>query len=76
MEYKEIQYRVLQTNPAGWEWIVRLDADKTKTGLTYSRASAIFHARCAIDKAAIDKALDKLPASDAHKLRRSKVDHG
>ena len=52
MEHKGIQYQVLQTaNPTGWKWIVHLDADKTKTGLSYSRESAIFIATCAIDKA-------------------------
>jgi hypothetical protein len=35
----------------GWEWVVYLDADKTETGLSYSRESAIFNAKCAIDKA-------------------------
>src|SRR5258708_12084703 len=52
MEYKGIQYRVRQmANPPGWEWVVHLDADKTKTGLSYSRESAIFNAKCAIERA-------------------------
>jgi hypothetical protein len=58
MEYKGIQYQVLRTaNPSGWRWVVHLDADKTKTGLTYSRESAILNA-----KNAIDKALDTSPS--------------
>jgi hypothetical protein len=52
MEYKGIQYRVLQiADPPAWEWILHLDADKTKRGLTYSRESAIFNAKSAIEKA-------------------------
>ncbi len=52
MEYKGNQYRVRQmANPPGWEWVVHLDADKTKTGLSYSRESAIFNAKCAIERA-------------------------
>jgi hypothetical protein len=41
----------IEANPPGWEGFVHLDADKPKTGLTYSRESAIFNAKNAIDEA-------------------------
>jgi hypothetical protein len=59
MEYKGIQYEVIQTtNPTGWKWIVQLDGGRTKTGLSISREYAIFDATNAIEKAlsASDKA--------------------
>ncbi len=65
MEYKGIQYRVRQmANPPGWEWVVHLDADKTKTGLSYSRESAIFNAKCAIERA-LDLSRSRPPAGRA-----------
>jgi hypothetical protein len=52
MEHNGIRYRVLwTTNPTSWEWIVYLDQDKTRWGLSYSRESTIFNAKCGIDKA-------------------------
>ena len=59
MEYKGIQYEVIQTaNPTGWKWTVQLDGGRTKTGLSISREYAIFAATNAIEKAlsASDKA--------------------
>jgi hypothetical protein len=52
VEHKGIQYQVVQTaNPTGFKWTVHLDENRTKTGLSYSRASAISNAVRAIDKA-------------------------
>jgi hypothetical protein len=46
MEYKGIEYQVLQTpNPPGWKWIVFLDANRTRTGYSRTRAHAILDAR-------------------------------
>jgi hypothetical protein len=52
MQYRDIQYQVVQTaNPTGWKWTVQLDDQGTKTGNAYSRAAAIALAQRAIDKA-------------------------
>ena len=52
MDHKGIRYQVVQTaNPSGFKWIVHLDEIRTKTGVSYSRGNAIFHAVRAIDKA-------------------------
>jgi hypothetical protein len=52
LEYKRIQYQVLQTaNPTGFRWTVYLDENRTKIGTSYSRSKAIFKAARAIDKA-------------------------
>jgi hypothetical protein len=52
MDHKGIRYQVVQTaNPAGFKWIVHPDENRTKTGVSYSRGNAIFHAVRAIDKA-------------------------
>ncbi len=52
MEYKDIQYQVVQTaNPTGWKWTVQLDENRIKTGTSHSRENAIFCAHRAIDKA-------------------------
>jgi len=52
VEPKGIQYQVVQTaNPTGFKWTVHLDGNRTKTGLSYSRASAISNALRAIEKA-------------------------
>jgi hypothetical protein len=51
MEYKGIRYDVLQTaNPTGWKWTVWLDERRTKTGVCFSRATAIIFAEHAIEK--------------------------
>ncbi len=52
-----------RSNPV-WEWVVHLDADKTKTGLSYSRESAIFNAKCAIERA-LDVSRSRPPAGRA-----------
>ena len=52
MEYRGIRYEVVQTaNPSGFKWVVHLDATRTKTGISYSRRTAILDAERAIDKA-------------------------
>jgi hypothetical protein len=52
MEYRGIQYQVVQTaNPTGFKWTVHLDESRTKTGVSYSRGNAIFNAVRTIDKA-------------------------
>jgi len=41
MEYKGMQYSVVQTSsPTGWKWIVRLDG-KTKAGTAPNRTAAV-----------------------------------
>jgi len=51
MEYKGIRYDVLQTaNPTGWKWTVWLDERRTKSGVSFSRATAILFAEHAIEK--------------------------
>ena len=52
MEYKGVEYQVLQTtSPPGWKWIVFLDANRTRTGYSRTRAMAILDAEHVIDKA-------------------------
>jgi hypothetical protein len=52
MEHKGIQYQVVQTaNPTGFKWTVHLNENRIKTGVSYSRGTAIFHAVRAIDRA-------------------------
>jgi hypothetical protein len=49
MEYKGIQYTVVQTaNPTGWKWTV-LAGKRTKTGTGFNRMSAIRGAERVID---------------------------
>ena len=51
MEYKGIQYQVVQTaNPTGWKWTVSFEVKRTKTGSGYDRNHAIGLAQRAIDK--------------------------
>jgi hypothetical protein len=51
MEYKGIQYQVVQTsNPTGWRWTVRFAESRTKTGSCYNRTVAIALAQRAIDR--------------------------
>jgi hypothetical protein len=51
MEYKGIQYQVVQTaNPTGFKWVVHLDETRTRTGESFSRKAAMLDAERAIDK--------------------------
>jgi len=51
MEYKGIEYQVVQTvHPNGWKWTVKLDEKRTRTGSGYNRTAAIGLAQSAIDK--------------------------
>ena len=51
MEYKAIQFKVIQADPSCWKWIIFLDAIRTRTGMSLTRADAVFDAESAIDKA-------------------------
>ena len=52
MEYKGIEDQITQTSsPSGWKWTVFLDAQRTRTGNSWSRAAAVLDAEGAIDKA-------------------------
>jgi hypothetical protein len=52
MEHKGIQYQVLQTaNPTGFKWIVQLDENKTKTGVSDTKGDAILRVMRFIDRA-------------------------
>lgn len=51
MEYKGIQYHVVQTaNPTGHKWTVEIDAIRTRTGESFSMKDAIQDAQRKIDK--------------------------
>ena len=52
LDYKGIAYQILQTaNPSGWIWTVFLDATRTRTGTSPTKADAIRDAEREIDKA-------------------------
>jgi hypothetical protein len=52
MEYRGIQYQIVQTaNPAGFKWVVQFRDGSTKIGTTLTQNGAIFAAKYAIDKA-------------------------
>ena len=52
MEYKDIQYQIVQTaNPYGWKWTVILDAKRSRSGESWSRAAAVRDAEAEIDEA-------------------------
>jgi hypothetical protein len=52
MEHKGIQFQIVQmANPTGWIWTLELDKGRTKIGVSFSKANAIFNAISAIDKA-------------------------
>ncbi len=51
MEYKGIQFQVIQANPFSWKWIVFLDATRMRAGVSLTRADAVSDAESAIDKA-------------------------
>jgi hypothetical protein len=51
MEHKGVQYQVVQTaNPTGFKWIVYLDANRTKTGVSHTIKFAILDAQRKIDQ--------------------------
>jgi hypothetical protein len=51
MEYQGFEYTVVQTaNPTGWKWTVRLTNNRTRSGIAFSRVSAIKLAQHAIEK--------------------------
>jgi hypothetical protein len=61
MEYKGIEYQVVQTaNLTGWKWKV-LDGRESGSGEGHSRTAAIALAQIAIDK--LTKSVPDLPAS-------------
>jgi hypothetical protein len=52
MEYKAIQFEIIQTtNPCCWKWVVFLDATRTRTGIALTRADAVLDAELTIAKA-------------------------
>ena len=52
MEYKGVQYQVVQTaNPNGFRWTVLLDENRSRTGVARAKGTAIFHAVRFIDRA-------------------------
>jgi len=52
MEYKAIQFEIIQTtNPCCWKWVVFLDATRTRTGIALTRADAVLDAELTIEKA-------------------------
>ena len=51
MEYKAIQFEIIQTtNPCCWKWVVFIDATKTRTGIALTRADAMLDAQAAIEE--------------------------
>jgi hypothetical protein len=51
MDYKSIEYHVLQTaNPTGWSWTVKMEDREPRTGSAHTRTAAIALAQIAIDK--------------------------
>jgi hypothetical protein len=52
MEHRGVPYQVVQTaSPTGWKWTVEFDDGTTRTGITFSKGNAIFHAVRTINKA-------------------------
>ncbi|HEY0568027.1 MAG TPA: hypothetical protein VGD13_07850 [Xanthobacteraceae bacterium] len=52
MQHKDIQFSVVQTaNPTGFKWTVQLDAERTRSGVSYSMKSAILDAQKKIERA-------------------------
>jgi hypothetical protein len=52
LDYKDIEYQVRQTaSPSGWKWTVFLDATRTRTGTSPTKADAVQDAERAIDNA-------------------------
>jgi hypothetical protein len=51
MEYQGFEYTVVQTaNPTGWKWTICLTNNRTRSGIAFSRVSAIKLAQHAIEK--------------------------
>jgi hypothetical protein len=47
--FRGIEYAVVQTsNPTGWKWTVHINATKTRSGDTFSKALAIANAELAM----------------------------
>jgi hypothetical protein len=52
MQYRNTEYQIVQTaDPAGWKWTVQLDQNRSRTGSSTRRATAVALAQRAIDKA-------------------------
>jgi hypothetical protein len=52
MQYKGLEYRIVQTaNPSGWKWTIFLDATRTRTGTSHTKANAVLEVEIAIDRA-------------------------
>jgi len=52
INYKDLEILVVQTaNPIGYKWTVHLDANRVRSGDSYSRNAAIHDAKRVIDKA-------------------------
>jgi hypothetical protein len=50
-QHRNVEFSVVQTTcPTGWKWSMFLGADRTKTGHSYSKDSAIADAQQKIDK--------------------------
>ena len=50
MEYRDIEYQLVQTaDPCCWKWTIFLDATRTRTGISLTRADAVLDAERAID---------------------------
>jgi hypothetical protein len=57
MEYKGVEYTVVQLTEGGWRWEVRFADGKSRVGATpVSRAVAIKQAESEIDRALRDRA--------------------
>jgi hypothetical protein len=51
MEYRGVDYQVLQTiEPRWWRWIVHLEDGGEKTGVAISKSGAVFRAIKTIDR--------------------------
>jgi hypothetical protein len=62
MEYKGIEYSVLQTAcPTGWKWAARLSGIKISSGKASNRPEAVRLAQTAIEKAFAAEATPKSP---------------
>ena len=56
MEYKGVEYSVVQLTDGGWRWEIRLGDDKNKSGATpVSRAFAIKLVEYEIDRVLKDR---------------------
>jgi hypothetical protein len=56
MEYRGIQYHVVQTaNPTGFKWTVQLGDGRIRTGQSFAMKAAIVDAERKIDRALKEK---------------------